>query len=238
MAKEKKEDPIVIEMKTPLSKDGVDKLIDAIVKPFVIKEASIKDDFCNYTFEVTSGVGLGDSHTVKGKGIIKEDMRSAFAKLNVHLAMVDDIFKHSGIEFDDIDTMHGDELATLYNVTGFKIKGGDENESIVLIGNKFVSSAGGRIELETPRILIESSSSYKWWNELKAASDKARLEVELYKNGKYIPVEEDDEENPKKLKQTKMNFLPDISEGELADGSNAENNAPSGDDSEFQNGKV
>ena len=216
-------------------KKAAEFLGNILVKEFVIKEASIKDDFCNYTFEVASGVGIGDTHNVKGKGIIMEDMRKAFSKLNVHLAMVDDIFKHSGVEFEDIDTMHSSDLAFLYSVTGFKIKGDVENESIILIGNKFVSSAGGRIELETPRIPIESTSSYKWYNELKSASDKARLEVELYKNGKYIPVEEEEEEkDPKKTKQTKMKFAPDLSEKEFGN----ESNASSDDDSEFENGKV
>lgn len=53
-------------------KKAAEFLGNILVKEFVIKEASIKDDFCNYTFEVASGVGIGDTHNVKGKGIIME----------------------------------------------------------------------------------------------------------------------------------------------------------------------
>lgn len=157
-------------------------------KIFLIKDAAIKDDFCHYSYEIISGIGIGDTHSVKGSGIIEDDMRNAFAVFNVHLAVIDDIFKHSKVKITDIDQMHGHALTGLVNVTGFKIKGSNENESIILIGNKYVSEAGGRIELVTPKIPLDNLSSYKWYNELKIAADKARLEVELYKGGKYTPV--------------------------------------------------
>lgn len=191
-------------------------------KPFLIKEASIKDGFCNYSFEIIKGVGLGDTHGVKGSGLVMDDMHTAFSKFNVHLAAIDDVFKHSGIEVENIHTMHNHDLTFLYNVTGFKIKGSQEDESIVLIGSKYVGSAGGRIELETPKIPLDNSSSYKWAYELKEAATNARIEVSLYKEGKYQPVDEDVEEKPK-LKQTKIKFDWAINETE---------------DEEFLNGKV
>ena len=174
-------------------KDAVGKLNKAFDEmkdvPFIITEAAIKDDFCTYKFEITSGIGLGDSHKVDGSGIIDDDMRTAFSKFNVHLAAIDDVFKHSGIEIDDIDKFHTEELTGLYHVTGFQIKGGKDNECIVLTGNKYVSTAGGRIELKSPKIPLDNLSSYKWYNELKAAADEARNEVRLYKEGKYTAVE-------------------------------------------------
>jgi hypothetical protein len=169
---------------------------------YTIKEASLKDDFCNYTFEIIRGVGHGDTHKVNGSGIIEEDMRLAFARLNVHLATIDDVFKLSDIEMADVDSFHNHELTSRYHVTGFKIKGSTENESIILIGSKYVGTAGGRIELATPKIPLDSLSSYVWYNELKAAADDARLEVALYKEGKYIEAEEEEEEektNPRQL---------------------------------------
>lgn len=169
------------------------KLIDSNERDFEIKEATIKDDFCNYGYEITGGIGIGDTHNVKGSGIIDDDMRDAFAIFNVHLAVLDDVFKHSGIEITDIDTMHGHELTQLFHVTGFKIKGGKENECIVLIGTKYVSSAGGRFDLESPKIPLDNLSSYKWYNELKMTADRARDEVALYKEGKYTVVELEEE---------------------------------------------
>jgi hypothetical protein len=62
-----------------------------------ITSAAIKDDFCNYSYEVVQGIGSGDTHSVKGSGIIEDDLRNAFAKLNVHLAIMDNVYKHAGI---------------------------------------------------------------------------------------------------------------------------------------------
>lgn len=171
---------------------------------YVIKEAVIKDEFCNYQFEITEGVGLGDTHNVKGSGIIEDDMRHAFGKLNVHLACIDDIFKHSKVEIADIDEFHNHELAGLYHVAGIKIRGSKENESVIILGNKYVGSAGGRIDLATPKIPLDNLSSYKWYNELKTAVDEIRNEVAQYKEGKYIAVEEEEDEkpNPRQLRIT------------------------------------
>lgn len=172
---------------------------DSEQKPYIIKEAIIKDDYCNYAFEILSGIGAGDTHSVKGSGIIMDDMKEAFNRFNVHLAVIDDVFKHSGIEIEDIDKYHGHDLAFLFTVTGFKISGGEDNESIILKGSKYVSSAGGRIELASPKIPLDNLSSYKWYNELRAAADSARMEVALYKEGKVVPAEEDEKPNPKQL---------------------------------------
>lgn len=90
------------------------------IKPFEITSAQIADDFCNYSFEILSGVGVGDTHNVKGKGIIDGDLQVAFSKFNAHLAFVDDVFSHSGIEVEDIDLMHNHDLTLLFNVTGFR----------------------------------------------------------------------------------------------------------------------
>lgn len=177
-------------------KTAAKKLMMASIEegePKLIMTAEIKDDLCNYVYEITGGKAKGFKHTVNGVGIIDQDMRNAFAKLNVHLAFIDDVYKHSDIQIGNIDSMHNDELALLYTVTGFKIKGGDENESIVLIGNKYLS-AGSRMKLESPKIPIDNTSSYKWYNELKAAADSAREEVALYHYGFYTPVKEEVEE--------------------------------------------
>lgn len=170
-------------------------------KQFAIISASIKDGLCNYSFEILTGIGQGNTHNVKGKGIVDDDMHTAFQKFNAHLAVVDDVFKHSGIDISNIDKMHNNELTALFSVSGFKIKGDPENESISLIGSKNVSS-GGTIELESPKIPLDALSSYEWYNELKEAADDARKEVQLYHQGKYTAIEPEDIEDPKQLKIT------------------------------------
>lgn len=154
---------------------------------YSIKEAALKEGLCRYAYEITSGVNLGDVHAVKGGGLYKPTLMDAFAKLNVHLACVDDSFKLKGVDVTDIDREHTSELAGFYTVTGFKVKGSDDDETVVLIGSKRVSY--GYISIESPRIPLDRSSSYKWYNELKKAVDACRYQVALYKEGNFEPVE-------------------------------------------------
>lgn len=168
-------------------------------RSYQIMSANIKDDFCHYSFKVLSGIGIGDTNNVKGVGIIKEDMRDAFMNFNKHLAVVDDVFKHSNVEITNIDLMDNYTITGMFHVTGFKIIGDTENESVVLKGTKYVS-AGGRIELATPKIPLDSLSSYTWYNELKAAVDVARNEVALYKEGKCDAPKAEDKVDPKQLR--------------------------------------
>jgi hypothetical protein len=173
-------------------------------RPYKITEAVIVDDFCNYKYEMTEGKGPYDKHKVDGKGIIKDDMREVFRKFRVHMAAIYGVFSLQGVEIKDIDQHHNDDTTDEFHVNGFKVKGGEDMESISLIGSKHIACVGGRMSLVTPWIEISSLSSYKWHNELKELADKAREEVSLYKEGKYTVVEtqeeDDDEEKPKKKK--------------------------------------
>lgn len=169
-------------------------------RPYIIKEASLKDDYVNYAYEIIEGVGMGDTHKVTGSSICSDDMRHSMGFLDVHLACIDDVFKHKGLEIEDIDRHNADELVDLYRVTGLQIKGSKDNESVVLIGVKYVSSAGGHIDMKTPKIPLDGLSSYQWYNELGAAVDRVRKEVALYKEGKCIKEEEEEKKpNPKQL---------------------------------------
>jgi hypothetical protein len=196
-------------------KDALTKLIggarirkeanDAVLeKNYRILDSKIKDDLCEYRYEITGGVGLGDPHNVKGHNIIQDEMREAFAKLRPHLAVIDDTFKNKGIEVDDIDKFHGHEITGLYVVTGFKLKGDDDALVVILFGNKYLTS-GARMELECPPIPLDNLSSYHHHNELKAAIEDCRYEVALYKEGYYVPVKVEQEED-EELEQGKMTF--------------------------------
>jgi hypothetical protein len=186
-----------------MAKNGKKKgaaVVEYPERDYVINEAKLKDGFCNYKYEVTKGTGAGDTHNVKGTNIFLDDMRFAFGQLNVHLAVIDEAFKNSGVEIDDINRFHAHELATRYYVDGLKIIGSKDNESIILSGSKYVSTAGGRIDLVTPKIPLDSLSSYPFHAELKAAADAAREEVAQYKEGKYEVPEEDEQDNSKQLR--------------------------------------
>ncbi len=177
----------------PISLEELNNAINNLKeKEYRILEASIKDDFCNYKFEML--IGVKDKHKVEGKGIIKDTLRDAFRELNVHLAAIDDVFKHAGLNTETkLKELKEHELTDLYHVTGFKISGSGEAEFIQLIGNKYVSSASGRIEITTPKIALDNLSSYRLFEELKEAADDVRHEVELYKEGNYIEPEEEDD---------------------------------------------
>lgn len=179
-----------------------------------ITEAHIKDEFCHYSYEILSGIGRGDTHKVKGTGIIDRSMGIAFSALNPHLACIDDIFKHAGVKVKNIDSMKGDEYTQLYEVTGFKIKGAAENESVILVGTKHVTEGGGRMELNgTPQIPLSGSSSYTWYNELRDAVELARNEVDEYRNGKCTAPQEE-EQDPKQMKLYDANPESNKQEGE------------------------
>lgn len=200
MAKPKKgskENPVKITMYTAQDVE----LQSEPERDFAIIKADIKDDFCNHKYEVISGPASGEKHNVNGPGLIMDTLRDAFGNLRVHLACIDDAFKHAAVAIDDIDQYHMHDLTNLYHVTGFEVKGSKGNECIVLKGNKFVSSVGARMEVETPKVALDDLSPYKWYAALSAAVEEVRNEVALYKEGNYSKVETDveDEDNPRQL---------------------------------------
>lgn len=209
----------------PLTVVDMDKLAAAVkgkLRNYDILKASIKDDFCHYTYEITGGNGIGDKHSVEGKGIIKDELREAFVKLNLHLAIIDEVFKHSGIEITKFNEMHTHELTYTYHVTGIVIKGTASNEQVVLIGTKYVAIVTGRISFSTPPVSMDKLSNYAWWNELKEAVDEVRYQVAEYKEGNYIPVQDDEE--PAKPAQ-----------GNIFDGGEDQSGL---DDTDFDNAKL
>ena len=179
--------------------------IDPNERDYEVTEATIKDMLCNYSITITGDVNHGDRNKITGSGVVDKDMLAAMARFNVHLACIDDAFKTAGVQvtldgvthfesdglsYGNIDQMRNHELTGNYVVTGFKIKGGTSNESVILIGTKYVSMAGDHMELQTPKIPLDQSSSYTWHNELSDVCELIREEVALYREGKYTEKEE------------------------------------------------
>lgn len=197
MAKKKKEkDNVVVVHDVHQFTANIKRLTEQLTEgtlTYRITKASVKDDFCNYTYEITDGIGVGDVHNVKGKGIVERDMKDALSALNVHLAAIDDAFLRGGRDMETLQflkDLRGDDLAVLYSVTGFEFKGPKDAETIILKGSKYVTCAHDRIELACPPIPLDNLSSYKFYTELKEAATALRNEVALYKEGKYTPVQE------------------------------------------------
>lgn len=176
----------------------LDVLLAEAAKPIIITSATIKDEFCNYGYEINTGPTAGDQiPTRKGKSIVHEDMIEAFGALRVHLAILDDGFKDLPKAPKTLDDMKDHEMAGRFMITGFKISGSDENEGYTLIGEKWVSH--GSIKLESPK--IKENSKYDYFDDLQEAITNARYEVEQYMNGKAAP----------KLEQGSIDF-PDQSD--------------------------
>lgn len=193
----------------PIEMDALKEILGAPVRDFKVVEASIKDEYCDYAYEQTSGIGVGRKHKVTGEYIVMVDMLNAFTRFNVHLATLDDAFKVSGILVDDINAFHNHEITMGYRVTGFKVKGIPDCETISFTGTKYSDTARGYFNITTPFIPIDSLSSYKWYNELKDATDAARQEVALYHEGKYRVNEDEEQEDeaggkPKKRKARQL----------------------------------
>ena len=162
-------------------------------RDYIITGATIKDGKCDYSYRVTEGNGIGDTHNVKGVGIHDDDLATAFGKLNAHMALIDDAFKNSNEEVTKITgKIHNHVLTALYGVSGFAIKG-DENESVILTASKQISCSGEHMQIKTPKIPIDKLSSYTHWSDLLDTMDHVREEVALYKEGKCTnpePIED------------------------------------------------
>jgi hypothetical protein len=175
-----------------MAKKKIETIEDIVIdeRKLEIKDATIKDGFCHYGYEILKGAGKGDIINRKGSNIVHPDMDRAFKRLHVHLAVIDDVFHFSGIAIDNIDTFHDHEITDMFHVHGIKLKGTQENERVVILGSKHITSSG-RINLETPAISL--TTSYKWYNELKTAVDAIRREVELYMEGKRDESDDDNQ---------------------------------------------
>lgn len=168
-------------------------VIDQIQKPVLITSADIKEELCNYGYEINTGPGKGDKVTRKGSSFIHHDMDVVFAKLNKHLAHIDDAFTHMKKKPQTVPELEDHEaIISNFTVTGFKISGTDENEGYILKGDKYVNQ--GSIGLETPK--ISKSSGYHFFDDLQEVIEECRSEVEQYMNGKQAP----------KLEQAELEF--------------------------------
>lgn len=159
-----------------------------------IKSAKLKDDFCNYGYELTKGPTQGDSVNRAGAAIVHDDLKAAFKRLNVHLAVIceeidhDDIsdiehFENLDFEAEHVEGSTQDRVAH-YSVHEFKLSGTGENENVVLLGHKRLST-GEYVKLTTPPKHWEGQ--YPFVNELRVVVDDLKSEVEQYMNGKAAP---------------------------------------------------
>lgn len=179
----------------------------------------LKDDmFCHYSYTMEVADGITDNINRKSQRPIHDDMKSAFRKLNPHLAVICE--EVHNLEIKDIELvpvrpqdqpldewekkLDGiDKKLYAFVVSGIQFQGTGENEGVVLIGKKKLST-GDWVELTTPRIVWETSSYY-FLNELRIAADDVAEEIKQYMEGKQAP----------RMIQTEMEFPEDEDEEEV-----------------------
>lgn len=165
-----------------------------------IKSAEIKDElFCTYRHSIEVAKNISNDVTTKSKLPVHDDMKSAFRRLNGHLAVICEEVPASDIK--DIDkvlcrpegtspedyekSLKGlDKKLYAFVVTGISFEGTGENEGVVLTGKKKLST-GAWLMLTAPKITWEDN--YDFMNELRISADDIKHEVEEYMNGKQAP---------------------------------------------------
>lgn len=178
------------------AKSEIDEQVDELVniennKDVEIKGASLKDELCNYSYELLTGKTRGDELGRKGVHLIHEDLNNAFQELDIFMMHLDDYFKNDATVNNQthLATLEESEDLNRYHVTGFKISGFDENKSVILSGWKAVQK--GIIKFAAPKIKLESD--YLYIEELNQRLFKVIEEVELYMDGKSAPQYEQSE---------------------------------------------
>jgi hypothetical protein len=192
----------------PLTSGDLKSIVEngTLEKEIEITGATLNGDFCNYSYDLLKGKTKGDSVNRKGSNIFHDDLKKAFWKLNVHLALiceeidaleVEDIEALENIIFEDIKDENGKtiekdvfdkgsiaDIVTRFKVSSFAISGTGENESVVLIGTKTLST-GDHVGLKSPKTHWEGE--YLFINELRSVVGDLKQEVEEYSNGKAAP---------------------------------------------------
>ncbi len=167
----------------------------------IIKSAKIVDDltldvkYHENLILISSGgtkrVDVGGTISRTGDNAIHDDLKSAFAKLTPHLAliaeMVDDVDSTrfdkfiSGVITDDTLA----EMFKYFKVTGFSIGGSGESEGVTLIGQKELTTSK-ILNITTPFTKWDDGD-YKYVSELAEAIESCKHEVIEYLNGKMAP---------------------------------------------------
>jgi len=145
-----------------------------------IKKAKIKDELF---LEVEFNEDL-PGHCKKDTKLtstipVHQDLKDAFRKLHVHLAILCD--EVTAPKKKDFDTAEFSD----FDVRGFSISGNDDSEGVTLSGYK--EGKYGIVNLNSPFTKWESSE-YPFTSELSENIEKALYEVDQYLfNGKRAP---------------------------------------------------
>ncbi|RFM30057.1 hypothetical protein [Deminuibacter soli] len=178
-----------IQIAPPVDEQGV----EVVKSPIQIMSAALKDEFCNYTYDHLVAPNTTNTVNIKSSVLVHDDLKKAFARLNVHLAVIcEEIDPLDVLDIEDIaeydSSMHNEESmefkVSRFTVTSFKIDGTGENEGVTLAGHKRLKT-GDYLKLDTPK--TKWINDYPFINELRVVIDDLRAEVDKYMHGKAAP---------------------------------------------------
>lgn len=117
------------------------------------------------------------------KGLIHADLKSAFNRLRIHLAILCGYVKPSAV--DDI-IKPAEKLMENFHVHAYSIGGDDNNSGIVISGHHIVPGSGMAVTLNTPftRFDIDPKSRYVYMDDVRAAVTVIESEIQEYLGGK------------------------------------------------------
>lgn len=117
------------------------------------------------------------------KGLIHPDLKAAFNRLRIHLAILCGYVKPSAVE--DI-IKPPEKLFENFHVHAYSIGGDDNNSGIVISGHHIVHGSGLSVTLNTPftRFDIDPKSRYIYMDDVRAAVTVVEGEVHEYLTGK------------------------------------------------------
>lgn len=148
-----------------------------------IKSATIKDEFCNYTYDHRVSMGVTNKHSVKSQLKVHPDLKAAMEAFNGHLAVICEEVSPS--EVRDISECIGTKQSITEKLNTFKVDSFQVvSDGVILIGEKLLTT-GEAVKLQTPEVYFEGG--YAFSQELYDAVLTAVAEVEAYHEGKEAP---------------------------------------------------
>lgn len=146
--------------------------------PRIITKAKInqKDHSLEVEYSFRTGDGVLHHSKESSDGQVHKDLLNAFEELVPHLINIADQ-KGSPIDPGQVDSNMTD-----YLVTGFVVVRSDDEDGVMIIGQKLLPS-GKALNLIAP--LLKSGDSYECVDELFESLEKCRYEAEQYLGGKF-----------------------------------------------------
>ncbi|MES2004304.1 MAG: hypothetical protein V4450_07270 [Bacteroidota bacterium] len=158
-----------------------------------IRSATLKGDFCNYSYDLLVAPNTTDTINRKSSLLIHDDLKALFKKLHPHLAVIcEEINKDEIPDIEKIDDYDHEEhtedslenMVAHFTVSSFAISATGENEAVTISGSRRLST-GDYKKIET--YPVKWTGGYAFIHELRALVDELKVEVEKYMMGKCAP---------------------------------------------------